>query len=275
MPQITKRQIKDGAIDDSKIQAGANIATSKLAEGSEFVKRDGTVPMTGNLNLGNNKIVNLATATNPNDAVNLSLLNQKIDELPALFKYRSVRAASTANVDIASGPASIDGVTLALEDRVLLKNQTTASQNGVRVFKGTGAAMPRAADVDVWTEVTGLLVHVQEGTVNNNTLWLSDADSGGTIDTTSLTFTQIQIGGGGGLAQTAFVDRETPAGSVNGVNVTFTLANTPYAGSEHVFVNGILQTSGGVDYSISGTTITMTVAPETGDVIRVSYRKNV
>jgi hypothetical protein len=274
MPQITKRQIKDGAIDDSKIQAGANIATSKLAEGSEFVKRDGTVPMTGNLNLGNNKITSLATATNPNDAVNLSLLNQKIDELPSLFKYRSVRAASTANVDIASGPASIDGVTLALEDRVLLKNQTTASENGVRVFKGTGAAMPRAADVDTWTEVTGLLVHVQEGTTNNNTLWLSDADSGGTIDTTSLTFTQLQTGAGG-LGQSAFVDRETPAGSVNGTNVTFTLANTPFAGSEHVFVNGILQTSGGTDYSISGTTITMTVAPETGDVIRVSYRKNV
>jgi hypothetical protein len=274
MPQITKRQIKDGAIDDSKIQAGANIATSKLAEGAEFVKRDGTVPMTGNLNLGNNKITSLATATNPNDAVNLSLLNQKIDELPSLFKYRSVRAASTANVNIASAPSSIDGVTLALDDRVLLKNQTTASENGVRIFKGTGAAMPRATDVDTWTEVTGLLVHVQEGTTNNNTLWLSDADSGGTIDTTSLTFTQLQTGAGG-LGQSAFVDRETPAGSVNGVNVTFTLANTPFAGSEHVFVNGILQTSGGADYSISGTTITMTVAPETGDVIRVSYRKNV
>lgn len=76
------------------------------------------------------------------------------------------------------------------------------------------------------------------------------------------------------VVPTAFVDRETPAGTVNGSNTTFTLAFTPVAGSEHVFLNGILQEPGaGNDYTISGLTITYLTAPLTGDKIRVTYRK--
>src|SRR4029077_21225026 len=64
------------------------------------------------------------------------------------------------------------------------------------------------------------------------------------------------------MAPTGFVDRETPTGSVNGSNVTFTLANTPIAGSEHVYLNGLLQEPGaGNDYTISGATITYLTAP--------------
>lgn len=75
------------------------------------------------------------------------------------------------------------------------------------------------------------------------------------------------------LREADIVTRETPSGSVNGSNVTFTLANTPVTGTEHVYLNGLLQDAAGEDYSISGTTITMTVAPQTGDKIRVSYWK--
>lgn len=72
----------------------------------------------------------------------------------------------------------------------------------------------------------------------------------------------------------AFVDKETPTGSINGSNTAFTLANTPVSGSEHVYLNGILQESGaGNDYTISGTAITYLAAPLTGDRLRVSYRK--
>lgn len=69
------------------------------------------------------------------------------------------------------------------------------------------------------------------------------------------------------------ITRETPTGLVNGSNVTYTLANTPTAGSEEVFVNGVLQEPGaGNDYTISSATITMLTALLTGDKIRVSYR---
>ena len=66
--------------------------------------------------------------------------------------------------------------------------------------------------------------------------------------------------------------RETPSGSVNGSNTSFTLANTPAAGTEQVYLNGILQEPGaGNDYTISTNTITYLTAPLTGDRLRVSY----
>ena len=71
-----------------------------------------------------------------------------------------------------------------------------------------------------------------------------------------------------------FVTGETPGGLVNGANTTFTLANTPVAGSQEVFLNGILLDPGaGNDYTISGLTITMLVTPQTNDKVRASYRK--
>lgn len=70
------------------------------------------------------------------------------------------------------------------------------------------------------------------------------------------------------------IKRETPVGTVDGTNVTFTLANTPKTGLEDVYVNGVLQEAGaGNDYTISGATITMLFALQLGDKIRVSYFK--
>lgn len=71
-----------------------------------------------------------------------------------------------------------------------------------------------------------------------------------------------------------FITRETPSGTVNGSTTSFGLANTPIAGTESVFQNGILQEPGaGNDYTISGATLTYLTAPVTGDKIRVSYMK--
>lgn len=76
------------------------------------------------------------------------------------------------------------------------------------------------------------------------------------------------------MAPSDFVVRETPSGTVNGSNTSFTLANTPLSGTESLYLNGILQDSGsGNDYTISGTTITMLSAPQSGDKLRVSYFK--
>jgi hypothetical protein len=76
------------------------------------------------------------------------------------------------------------------------------------------------------------------------------------------------------MAPADFITRETPAGTVNGVNATFTLANTPIANTESVFLNGLLQEPGaGNDYTISGATITMLNVPATGDRLRANYQK--
>jgi hypothetical protein len=76
------------------------------------------------------------------------------------------------------------------------------------------------------------------------------------------------------MAPSDFVTRETPTGTVNGVNATFTLANTPIVNTESVFLNGLLQEPGaGNDYTISTNTITMLNVPATGDRLRVNYQK--
>lgn len=76
------------------------------------------------------------------------------------------------------------------------------------------------------------------------------------------------------LSVSNYVVREAPSGSVNGTNTSFTLASTPVAGTEQVYLNGILQEPGeSNDYTISGSTITYASAPASGDRIRVTYLK--
>ncbi len=75
-------------------------------------------------------------------------------------------------------------------------------------------------------------------------------------------------------AAPSFVDNETPTGTVDGVNVTFTLANVPILNSEHLFLNGIRQLKGvNKDYTITSDTVTFVAAPITGDILLADYRK--
>jgi len=65
---------------------------------------------------------------------------------------------------------------------------------------------------------------------------------------------------------------EIPSGLINSSNVTYTIANTPVTGTVMVFLNGMLQAPGaGLDYTISGTTITFVKAPRTNSDLYVSY----
>jgi hypothetical protein len=76
------------------------------------------------------------------------------------------------------------------------------------------------------------------------------------------------------MAPGSFVTRETPTGTINGVNTTFTLANTPIVNTEQIFLNGLLLEPGaGNDYTISGATITMLIVPATGDRLKANYQK--
>jgi len=274
--QIVQRQIADGAINDAKVAAGAAIASSKLADGANFTKKDGSVAFTGNQSMGTFKLTNVGTpSANSTDAATTAYVDAAIASLNALFDSKpSVRVATTVNGTLATAFANgqtVDGITLATGDRILIKNQSAPAENGIYVVAASGAPT-RALDMDAWNEVPGAFVAVEVGTANADSIWLGSADAGGTLNTTAITWMQIPTTAG--LLNTNFVDNETPSGSVNGVNVTFTLANTPVAGSEHVYLNGLLQESGAsTDYTISGATITYLTAPLTGDKLRVSYRK--
>lgn len=99
-----------------------------------------------------------------------------------------VRAATTANITIATAlnnGDTLDGVTLATGDLVLVKNQSTASQNGVYRVAATPA---RAAGYTAFNHHVGALIRVSEGTANADLLFLGTANAGGTLDSTSITF---------------------------------------------------------------------------------------
>ena len=273
---IRQRQIEDGAINDAKIAAGAAIATTKLADGADFIKRTGTVAFTGAQSMGGFKLTNVGTpVANTTDAATTAYVDAAIAALSAFFDNKpSVRVATTAAGTLATSFENgdiVDGITLATGDRILIKNQAAPAENGIYTVNATGAPT-RATDMDAWTEVPGALVAVEVGTTNADTVWLCSADQGGTLETTAINWQQIPTSAG--LLNSNFVDKETPSGTINGSNVTFTLANTPVAGSEHVYLNGILQEAGaGNDYTISGATITYLTAPLTGERLKASYRK--
>lgn len=272
--RIPKRHIATD-LDDNNIGAGAGIQTSKLANGADFIQRGGGVAFTGNQSMGGNKLTNLgAPAGASNDAVRQVDLEAAIAGLNSTFKMKpNVRAATTANINLSNpGTAVFDGVTLANGELLLVRAQSTANQNGIYTFNGSGVALTRIASMDAWAEVPGAVTTVDEGTTYADTMWLCTANAGGTLGTTSIDWTQIPTAAG--LTSSNFVTRETPSGTINGSNTAFTLANTPVAGSEMVFLNGVLQEPGaGNDYTISGASITMLTAPLTGEKLVVTYRK--
>lgn len=274
MPETTiaGRQIRDGAITNAKVAAGAAIDSSKLADGANFVKKDGTVAMTGNLDIGNQKVVNLGTPTSNGDATNKSYVDGLISALPSAYKYRNVHVATTGDVTLSNpGTSTFDGHALTSGDRVLVWQQSTASQNGIYVFNGSSSAMTRATDSDAWDELTGTLVYVDQGTTYGDKRFYCTSNTGGTLGSTAVTYVQDTAGT---LSATNFVTEETPSGSINGSNTTFTLANTPTTGTVKLYLNGVrLKSGAGNDYTISTTTITMTTAPVSGDVLLVDYMK--
>jgi hypothetical protein len=122
---------------------------------------------------------------------------------------QSVRAATTAAVLLASGLENgdaIDGVTLATGDRVLVKNQSTASENGIYVVQASGAAV-RATDFDGTGEVSGgAFTFVEEGTVNADSGWVVTSNGAITVGTDAIAWVQFsgagQITAGDGLTKT-------------------------------------------------------------------------
>lgn len=109
----------------------------------------------------------------------------------------SVRAATTASITISTAlnnGDSLDGVTLATGDRVLVKDQSTGSQNGIYIV---GATPVRDYDESTDDPSFGYLVFVREGTTYAGTLWKNTNTSAPTIGTTSLTFAQFSTGASG------------------------------------------------------------------------------
>lgn len=156
---------------------------------------------TADVSLNSQKITNLATPTSDTDAATKAYVDAARSGLDV---KQSVRVATVSNITL-SGAQTIDGVSAIAGDRVLVKNQTTGSQNGIYVV--AAGSWSRATDADTDAEVTaGMFTFVTEGTVNADTGWVLTTNDSITVDTTSLAFAQFsgagQITAGDGLTKT-------------------------------------------------------------------------
>lgn len=160
---------------------------SDLASTVQGYRLDQFAIPTADLNINSRKLTNVATPVAGTDAAN----KQYVDDAVNGFDWKaSVRVASTANIATLSGLLTIDGVTLVAGNRVLVKDQTTGSANGIYV--AAAGAWARSTDADLSSEVTpGMAMFVEEGTANGNQQWVLTTDGPITLGTTSLVFAQV------------------------------------------------------------------------------------
>ena len=172
------------------------------------------------LSMASHKLINVTDPSNPQDAATKNYVDTSLSTATAGIVWKQPVRVSTVGANITnlgtSAPSTLDGVSLSVGDRILVKDQTTAAQNGIYTVTtvGTGAngVWTRATDADSSAELQGgVVVSVDEGTTLNNTMWMLTQDVA-VVGTNSVTWTQFGAGGiyvaGNGLA-------ESPAGTFN------------------------------------------------------------
>jgi hypothetical protein len=185
-----------GAVVDGDL--AGSIANGKLTT-NPLLYSNMTAP-TASVAFNSQKLTGLANGVASTDAATKG----QVDAAQAgLDAKDACRVATTANITL-SGEQTIDGVTTTT-DRVLVKNQSTASQNGIYV--SASGSWARSTDADANAEVTsGLYTFITEGTANGSTGFVLTTDDPITVGTTALTFSQFsglaQLVGGTGITKT-------------------------------------------------------------------------
>ena len=230
---------------DGKLTASNNLsdvtaatARTNLGLGTMAVQNSGTVSISGG------SITGLSAPSNNSDVA----IKSYVDEAVAGLRTRIIaECASTANVNISNGLEagdSIDGVTIVAGDRILLKDQSTATENGLYLAVSSGAAS-RDPEYDTIAELSGGLIVVNQGTANDNKIFLCTTDSTGSVGSTSITYTQVTPSNTGTVTSIGL----TQSGS------EFTISGTPVtsAGNITIDVNRISATKIGSNTNVSDT----------------------
>ena len=259
---ITSAKILDGTIVNADINASAAIDATKIHDGTisntefgylnnvssniqtqldaKLVKASNLSDLTSastartNLGLGtiatqdaNNVSVSGGSITGLGDPAVSSEAATKnyVDQAVAGLRTRIIaEAATTANInlttDLENGD-TLDGVTLVTGDRVLVKDQTDATANGLYIVVASGAAS-RDPQFDTIAELSGQMIVVNQGTANDNKIFLCTTDSDATIGVSNITYTQVTPSNVGTVTSVAVAD----AGSSE-----FTVANSPITSS--------------------------------------------
>ncbi len=211
---------KDGVAGTASLRTLGTGAQQAMAGNTRL---DTIASPTGSVSLNSQKITGLQDGSANSDAATVGQLNSVA---AGLDTKASVRVATTAAGTLASSFAngqSVDGITLATGDRILIKNQASASENGIYVVAASGSPT-RATDFDAWTEIPGALVAAEVGSTNADKVFISTADQGGTLNTTAITFTILNPTAGAGL--TKYAQDITGNGATTQFTVTHSLSTT-------------------------------------------------
>lgn len=176
-------QVVAGDVVD--VVEGAAAINAALAGGGN-VTIPGFLTLTGGLSVDNDRISNVGSPLNSTDAATKGYVDSAIQ---GLAPKESVRLASTANVNLGGTVSSMDGIALAISDRVLLKDQTAPAENGIYAQLPNGT-LTRTPDADSNADLESAFVFVEEGTANANTAWLQTADNL-TIGTSAITWVKF------------------------------------------------------------------------------------
>jgi hypothetical protein len=145
-------------------------------------------------------ITGLANPVNDSDAANKGYVDALAQGIDA---KASCVVATTANITL-SGTQTIDGIAVSVGDRVLVKDQSTASQNGI--YLCASSTWTRTTDANTWDELVAAFTFIEKGTTQANNGYISTITAGGTLGTTAVTFAQFsgagQITAGAGLTKT-------------------------------------------------------------------------
>ena len=201
-------QIDAKGASNANLVAIGNLAKTDgnliVGNGSTWVAENGATARTSlglgsvatqaanNVSISGGSVTGLGAPSSNSDAATKSY----VDDLVAGLRTRVIaECATTGNVNLSNALEAgdaIDGVTLVSGDRVLVKNQSTATENGLYLAVGSGAgAASRDPEHDTIAELSGGMVVVNQGSVNDNKIFLCTTDSDGSLGSTSITYTTI------------------------------------------------------------------------------------
>jgi hypothetical protein len=227
-------------LDVDNIRVDSNTISATNTNGSVVISPNGS----GSVDVSGKKITNLAEPTADTDAATKYYVDAARSGLDV---KSSVHAATTANITL-SGTQVVDGVSLIVGDRVLVKDQSTGSQNGIYVVASGAWARSADADNNPGGEVTsGMFTFVEEGTINASTGFVLTTSDPITLGTTALTFTLFSSSGtliaGEGLSKSGNTLQVNVSNGITIASDSVQLAST-VAGTGLTFSSGVVNVIG-------------------------------